>query len=463
MPVEEFRRAAHEVVDWIADYLSDIRDYKVLPDVKPGGLIDALPAGGPEHGEPMEAILDDFCKLVVPGLTHWNHPRFFAWFANSASAPGILGEMLTATLNVNGMLWKSSPAATELEQVTLSWLRQWLGLPEEFFGIIYDTASVASFHALAAARELACPQARTDGASETLTLYVSEHAHNSSEKDALALGIGQRNVRHVPTDAEFRMRPDSLAAMIQEDLSQGKRPFCVVATVGTTSIASIDPVPDIADIAERYGLWLHVDGAYGGPAAVLPEMRHVLAGCERADSIVVNPHKWLLTPMDLSAFYTRRPEILRRAFTLGAPYLDSDADARAVNYCEYGIQLGRRFRALKLWFVMRYFGREGIAAILREHIRLAESFAARIRADANFELAAPVRFALVCFRARRSDKDNRLLLERLNATRQVFLSSTVVNGRFVLRLAIGNIRTSQADIDLLWTLLQDALAHLADH
>ena len=460
MPVEEFRRAAHEAVDWIADFLADIRQYKVLPGVNPGSLIDALPVRGPEAGEPMEAIFDDFCKLVVPGVTHWNHPRFFAWFANSASAPGILGEMLAAALNVNGMLWKSAPAATELEQVTLGWLRQWLGLPEEFFGLIYDTASVSTFHALAAARELACPQARGEGLRETLCLYVSEHAHNSSEKGALALGVGQKHVRHVPTDLEFRMRPDALAAMIEEDIGQGHRPFCVVATVGTTSIASVDPVPAIADIAARFGLWLHVDAAYGGPAAILPEMRHVLDGCERADSIVVNPHKWLLTPMDISVFYTRRPAVLRRAFTLGAPYLESDADSRAVDYCQYGIQHGRRFRSLKLWFVMRSFGREGIAAILREHIRLAQSFAGKIRNDAGFELAAPVQFALVCFRARRSEEKNRLLLERLNATRQVFLSSTVIGGRFVLRLSVGNIRTTQADIDFVWTLLRETLAGL---
>ena len=453
MPVEEFRRTAHEIVDWIADYLQDIRQYPVLPDVEPGDLIDALPASGPERGEPMEIILKDFRTLVAPGITNWNHPRFLAWFANTGSAPGILGEMLAAALNVNGMLWKSSPAATELEQVTLGWLRQWLGLPEQFFGIIYDTASTSSLHALVAARELASPEARSQGTPQDLTLYVSEHAHNSIEKGALTIGIGQRNVRHVPADGEFRMQPEVLASMIEEDRRSGKRPFCVVATVGTTSIASIDPVPEIAGIAERYGLWLHVDAAYGGSPALLPEMRYVLAGCEHADSIVVNPHKWLLTPMDLSVFYTRRPEILRRAFALSAVYLDSADGPRALNYSEYGVQLGRRFRALKLWFVLRYFGREGLAAILRQHICLAENFAEMIRGDANFEIAAPVRFSLVCFRARRPDEFNRRLLERVNSSREVFLSGLVVNGRAVLRLAIGNIRTSREDIERVWTLL----------
>jgi aromatic-L-amino-acid decarboxylase len=460
LPAEEFRRAAHEAVDWIADYLRDIRQRPVLPSVEPGDLIDALPRSGPERGEAIDAILEDFRALIVPGLTNWNHPRFLAWFANTGSCPGILGEMLAAAVNVNGMLWKSSPAATELEQVTLSWLRQWLGLPDEFFGIIYDTASMSSLHALAAARELAAPETRVEGTAANLTLYVSEQAHNSIEKDALTLGIGQRNVRKVPADDEFRMKPEVLAAMIEEDRAAGRRPFCVVATVGTTSTASVDPVIQIADIAERYGLWLHVDGAYGGAAAVVPEMRRLFDGWERADSIVVNPHKWLLTPMDLSVFYTRRPEILRRAFALEAAYLESSEGPRALNYSEYGVQLGRRFRALKLWFVLRFFGREGLIAILREHIRLAGMFAGWIGHEPDFELAAPSRFSLVCFRARRRDEFNRRLLARVNATRELFLSGTVIHGRFALRLAIGNIRTSEHDIERVRELLGQALAEL---
>ena len=460
MPGEEFRRAAHEVVDWIADYLRDIRERPVLPSVEPGELIDALPPTGPDRGESIDAILEDFQRLIVPGLTNWNHPRFLAWFANTGSCPGILAEMLAAAVNVNGMLWKSSPAATELEQVTLSWLRQWLGLPEEFFGIIYDTASMSSFHALAAARELIAPETRDEGTHRDLTLYISEHAHNSVEKDALALGIGQRNVRKVPADDEFRMKPEALAAMIEEDRAAGRRPFCITATVGTTSMAGIDPLTRISDIARRSRLWLHVDAAYGGSAAIVPELRDVFDGWEHADSIVVNPHKWLLTPMDLSVLYTRQPEILRRAFVLNAAYLESSVGPRALNYSEYGLQLGRRFRALKLWFVLRYFGREGLIAILREHIRLAGIFAEKIGREPDFELAAPVRFSLVCFRARRSDECNRRLLERINATGEVFLSGTVIGGRFVLRLAIGNIRTSEQDIERARELLCKTLAEL---
>lgn len=461
VPVEEFRRVAHEAVDWIANYLRDISHRPVLSSAAPGDLIDALPAAGPEHGEPIGAVLEDFDRLIVPALTNWNHPRFLAWFANTGSAPGILGEMLAAAVNVNGMLWKSSPAATELEQVTLGWLREWLGLPPEFFGIIYDTASMSSLHALAAARELAAPETRVQGSPPGLTLYLSEHAHNSIEKGALTLGIGQRNVRKIPVDDEFRMRPDALESAIENDLTAGGRPFCIVATAGTTSMASVDPIPRIAQLAERYRLWLHVDSAYGGAAAVVPEMREWLDGWEKADSIVVNPHKWLLTPVDLSVLYTRRPEILRRAFTLGAAYLESADGPRALNYSEYGVQLGRRFRSLKLWFVLRAFGRDGLIRILREHMRLASVFAEAICRHPGFELAAPVRFSLACFRARRSDEFNRRLLERVNGTGEAFLSSTVIRGQVVLRLAIGNIRTAETDISRVCALLCRAFEELA--
>ncbi len=302
---EDFRRAGHEAIDWISDYLDDARRYPVLPGVKPGELTDQLPRSAPDTGEPIEAILADFHRLIVPAVTHWNHPRFLAYFANSAPGPGVLGELLTAALNPNGMVWKTSPAGTELESVVLGWLREWLGLPDDFFGIVYDTASVSTFHAIAAAREMAQPEVREHGAARGLTLYTSEQAHSSVEKGAIALGIGQRNVRKIPVDTEFRLRPDALATAIEEDRSAGRQPFCVVATVGTTSTTSVDPVREIAEIAERYGLWLHIDAAYAGSAAILPEFRHILDGAGRAHSLVTNPHKWLLTPSDFSAFYTR--------------------------------------------------------------------------------------------------------------------------------------------------------------
>jgi aromatic-L-amino-acid decarboxylase len=454
MTNDEFRRYSHQVVDWMADYLENIRDYPVLPAVRPGDLVDRLPPSAPEQGESMDAILEDFEQSILPAVTHWNHPRFLAYFAISGSPPGILGEMLTATLNVNGMLWKSCPAVTELEQVTLSWLRQWMGLPQELFGIIYDTASIASMHAIAAAREMADPEVRTRGNSGRLTMYTSEHSHSSIEKGAITLGIGQENVRQIPVDENFRMRVDLLRERMDADRQAGHKPFLAVATVGTTSTSSIDPVPAIADVAEEFGVWLHVDAAYGGAAAVVPELRGILAGAERAHSLVVNPHKWLFTPIDLSVFYTSRPEILRRAFSLVPEYLKTGEDPRAVNFMDYGVQLGRRFRALKLWFVMRNLGHEGVCQIIRSHIGFAQKLADLIRAHPDFEVAAPTPFSLICFRYRASDDDNRALLEKVNASGKAFLSHTVLNGRFVLRLAIGNIATQWQDLEEVWDLLR---------
>jgi aromatic-L-amino-acid decarboxylase len=452
MSPDEFRAAGHEVVDWIADYLRDIRDLPVLPDVQPGGLIDALPGAGPENGESMDAILADFRNLIVPGITHWNHPRFFGYFSISASGPGILGEMLAAALNVNHMLWKTSPAATELEQVTLGWLRQWLGLPNDFFGIIHDTASTGSLHAILAARELAAPEVRLTGEHPQLILYASEHAHSSIDRGALAAGIGLDNIRHVPSDDEFRMRPDALASMIAEDIAAGRKPFCVVATAGTTSTTSIDPIEEIGTIARRNNLWFHVDAAYAGSAALLDEHRHILNGAAQADSLVVNPHKWLFTPVDLSILYTRRPEVMRRMLSLeeAPPYLQAAEQDRAVNLADYSLALGRRFRSLKLWFVLRYFGREGISRILRRHMEIARTLAQYISADSRFELAAPVLFSLVCFRYRGSDQDNRDLLDQMNASGRAFLSGTTLHGRFVLRLAIGNVATTEEDVLQTW-------------
>jgi aromatic-L-amino-acid/L-tryptophan decarboxylase len=456
MTPDEFRAAAHQAVDWIADYLRDIRDLPVLPDVQPGALIDRLPKTGPEQGESMDAIFADFRNLIVPGITHWNHPRFFGYFSISASGPGILGEMLAAALNVNHMLWKTGPAATELEQVTLGWLRQWLGLPDDFFGIIHDTASTGSLHAILAARDLAVPDAHRTGKFPPLVLYASEHAHSSIDRGALAAGIGLENIRHVPSDDQFRMRPDAMAAMIEADLAAGRKPFCVVATAGTTSTTSIDPVAQIGAIARRYRLWFHVDAAYAGSAALLDEHRHILDGAAQADSLVFNPHKWLFTPVDLSILYTRRPEVMRRMLSLEAapPYLQATEQDRAVNLAEYSLALGRRFRSLKLWFVLRSFGREGITRILRGHMKMAQDLAQWISADPRFEVAAPVLFSLVCFRYRGSEQDsnvvNRDLLERINSSGRAFLSGTTLQGKFVLRLAIGNMATREDDVRQTW-------------
>jgi len=457
MTPEEFRRHGYKAIDWVADFLTQAERYPVLPPVKPGELTDALPAHGPEKGEPMEAIMADFERLIVPASTQWNHPGFLAYFANSATPESILGELLAATLNGNGMLWKTSPAVTELEQVTLRWLREWCGLPEEWFGLIYDTASVSSMHAIAAAREAADPESRTKGTARGLVVYTSEQAHSSIEKGAIAVGIGQDNVRKVPVDAEFRMRPDALQALVERDVAARLRPCCVSATVGTTSTTSVDPVSAIADICARYGMWLHVDAAYAGAAALAPEFRWAFEGCERADSMVWNPHKWLMVPMDCSVFYTSRPEVLRRAFSLIPEYLATASDPRAVNLMDYGVPLGRRFRALKLWFVLRAYGREGLVAAIREHVRLARGFAGLVENDARFELAAPVRFSVVNFRYRGSDDDNRRILERVNAAGEVFLSSTVLGGKYTLHLAVGNFQTEERHVARAWELVRGAV------
>jgi aromatic-L-amino-acid/L-tryptophan decarboxylase len=462
MDPDEFMRAAETHAKWIAEYFEQIRNHPVLPAVKPGELRLRLPESAPEAGEPIEQIFGDFQSTIFPAATLWNHPRFFAYFAISSSPPAILAEMLAATLNINAMLWKSSPAATELEQVTLSWLRQWLKLPDNFFGVIYDTASVGVFQALAAAREWADPSCRTKGMRPGLVVYISEQTHSSSEKAAIALGFGQENVRKIPVDADFRMRPDLLEQAILTDLAAGRQPCAIVATAGTTSTASIDPIPAIADIAEKHNTWLHVDAAYGGSAAVVPEMNWVIEGAERAHSFTVNPHKWLYVSVDLSVLYTRFPEILKRSASLGAEYLKTSEDTTAINYMDYGIQLGRRFRALKLWYVMRYYGREGILRLLRESLRLAQLLKSWVEEDPAFELSAPVLLSLVCFRHRTGNEFNERLLAEINATGKAFLSHTVLNGKYVLRFAIGNMQTRESDVRETWILIRDLATRLAE-
>jgi aromatic-L-amino-acid decarboxylase len=454
--VEDFRRSAHASVEWIASYLANIRGYPVLPTVKPGELIDALPAHAPEQGESFDAILDDFRSTILPSVTQWNHPGFMAYFGTSASTPGILAEMLIAAMNTNGLHWKTSPAVAELEQVALGWLRQWLGLPPEFFGIIYDTASTSTMHALICAREFAQPESRVEGYRGNLVVYTSEQAHSSVEKGAMAVGIGQNFVRKVPTDPEFRMRPDALRTLIETDLANGLQPGCIVATIGTTSSTSVDPVAECAALAEEFNLWLHVDCAYAGPCALLPECAEHFKGIARAHSVVTNPHKWLMTQMDLSAFYTRKPEILRQALSLVPEYLRASEDPRAVHLMDYGVPLGHRFRGLKLWFILRYFGREGVMQFLRRHMQLAREFAGWVDGDPRFERVAPVPFSTVCFRLRGSDELNKALLEKVNASGSTFLSHTALNGQYVIRIAIGNIATNLADVELAWKLILDA-------
>jgi len=465
---DTFRRYGHHVVDWIADFLRHPERFPVLARVKPGDVREALPLAAPRDPESLDAILADFERVIVPGLTHWNHPGFFAYFAITGSAPGILGELLCAALNVNAMLWRTSPAATELEEVVLDWLRRLLALPPGFRGVIYDTASISSLCALAAAREAAGVDAREAGLAgrsdlPRLRVYASEQAHSSIEKAAIILGLGQAGVRKIPADAEFRMDAEALARAVAEDRAGGWRPIAVSATVGTTATTSVDPVPAIAEVATREGLWLHVDAAYGGAAAILPEYRHVLAGCERADSIVVNPHKWLFTPIDCSAFFCRRPEILKQAFSLVPTFLQTPEGSAVENFMDYGPQLGRRFRALKLWMVLRAYGRTGLEARLREHIRLGQLFAGWVDGDPDWERLAPVPFSTVVFRLRPHGWDtadprlnplNERLLEGVNASGEVFLSHAVLAGRYALRLAVGNIRTEEQHVARAWEILR---------
>lgn len=453
---DELRRQGAAALEWVADYLEKIRDFPVMPRMNPGDLVDALPREAPQDGEPMEAVFSDFREKILPAVNHWNHPRFHAYFSVSASGPGILGELVSAALNVNGMLWISCPAAVELELVVMNWLRQWLGLPEGFFGMIHDTASISTLHAIGAARAAADPGLREEGASPGLVLYTSEHAHSSVEKAAMALGIGRKNVRKIPVDSAYRMRPDLLEKAVREDRAAGRRPFCVVSTVGTTSVTSVDPVAEIQDVAGREGLWHHIDAAYGGAAAMLEENRWMLAGAERADSLVMNPHKWLFTPIDCSAFFCRRPEMLREAFSLTPPYLASKEDPRAVHLMDYRIALGSRFRALKLWFVMRHFGYRRVCAIIRQHIEWAKELAAWIGAHPKLEVAAPVLMSLVCFRHRGGDEATRRLMQKVNDSGVAFLSGNVLDGRQVARIAIGNIKTTREDVRTTWEAVRRA-------
>jgi len=453
--MSDFREFGHKLIDWVADYLESSERFPVLSTIQPNDIIDGLPAHGPEQGETLDRIFDDFERVILPGITHWNHPRFLAFFANTSSPPAVLAELLAAALNANGILWKTSPAVTELEVVTLHWLLHWLGLPQDWFGMILDTASTSTLHAIAAARVAMAPETRELGAPNDLLLYASDQAHSSVEKGAMALGFGRANVRSIGSDAEFRMRPDLLEEAILRDREAGLRPCCVVATVGTTSTTSIDPVEEIADIAQREGLWLHVDAAYAGSAAVVPEFRWILEGCERADSLVFNPHKWLMVPVDCSILYCRHPDVLRQAFSL-VPEILRTTDG-GLNMMDYGIPLGRRFRALKLWFVLRYYGHEGLAAIIREQVAMTQQLKDKIAADPRFEICAPSELSVVCFRQQGSDETNRLLLDGVNGSGRFFISSTVVHGRYILRIAVGNIQTTRATLDELWSLL-DALA-----
>lgn len=467
MPKEDFRRFGHEIVDRIADYFESIDKFPVLSQVEPGWLTSELPTGPPEQGEEFGEVLSDVDRLILPAVTHWNHPNFHGLFSTSTSSVGVFGEMFAAAFDMKAMLWRTSPASTELEDVVLDWLRQMMGLPDHFEGIIYDTASVSTMHAIAAARERAGLKVRELGMSgrtdlPLMRVYASEHVHSSIDKSCITLGLGTRSLRKIAVNERFEMIPEALAEAIEEDLEAGFVPICVIPTIGTTSSSSVDPVDAIADICEKHGVWLHVDTAYAGSAAILPEMQHHFKGCERADSIVTNPHKWLFTPFDLSVLYCRDLGDLKQAFSLVPEYLKTNDESSVKNGMDYGIQLGRRFRALKLWFVIRYFGREGLVDRIREHCRLANLFASWVTESSNFELLAPVPFALVCFRARPEgvedlDAFNEHLMNEINASGEAYLSHTKLNGVFTLRLSVGSIRVEERHLNKVWDLLNRKL------
>ncbi len=463
MSPEQFRDAGHALIDWIADDLAEPQRRPVAPRVSPGELVDKLPAAPPETAAPSETILKDFERLILPHTVGWSHPGFMAYFAAGGSPEGALAETLMASLNNVGLLWKASPALVELEQVSLGWLAQWLNLPAEWFGMIHTTASEASLHAVIAAREARAERGPLD--LNKLVMYTSEHAHSSIEKAMTALGHGREACRKIATDAEFRMLPGALDEAVRRDLEAGLEPIAVCATIGTTSVSSVDPVEAIADVAAGHGLWLHVDAAYAGPCAMLAEHAAYFRGVERADSFLTNPHKWMFSPMGVTAFYTSRPEALRRALGVAPEYLRSAQDPRAVNFMEYAIPLGRPFRGLKLWYLMRSFGREGYQRLLREHIRWARWLAEQVDEHPSFERMAPTPFSLVCLRAKPAGADeaelnalNEKLLEAVNRTGEFFLSHTKLNGKLTIRVAIGNLRTSEDHVRRLWELLQAELS-----
>ena len=470
VPPEEFRRQLHELADWIADYREKIESLPVAPNARPGAIIGALPKQGPEDGEPLDRIFADIRRLIVPGMVHWGHPMFLGYFGWTTTAPGILGEIITAPLNVNAMTWRTSPAATELETLVIDWLRQWMQLPKEFDGVVYDTASVGVMHALAVAREEAAPGARKLGLAgradlPTFRIYAAEQAHSSAEKAAIALGLGEENVQRVGCDADFRMDVSALREMIARDQRAKFKPLATVATVGTTSTASVDPVLEIAEICHEHKMWLHIDGAYGAGLALLPEQKWVTAGWSKADSLVVNPHKMLFVPLDFSVLYVRDLERLRRVFTLVPEYLRGDTVEAEKNYMDYGIQLGRRFRALKAWMVFRAFGRAGMAARIREHLRLANLLADWIRSDNRFQLASPVVMPVVCFRfigapEKEMDKLNSEIVERINASGRAYLTQTKLRGRTVMRIGLGNILTTEEHLRKAWELIQKTVTEI---
>ena len=469
MPPDEFRRQGHAVIDWIADYYSRVESFPVLSRVQPGEIRAKLPQSAPQHGEAFDQILADMERVILPGITHWQSPNYYAYFPANASGPAILGDLLSSGLGVQGMLWSTSPACTELETHVLDWLIPMLGLPDKFRstsaggGVIQDTASSASLCALLAARERATQFASNRrGCNGKLVAYCSTQTHSSIEKGVKIAGLGSDNLRQIEVDENFAMRPDALARQIEGDQQSGLVPCFVCATVGTTSSCAIDPVREIARICREHNLWLHVDSAMSGTAALCPEFRFINSGVESADSYTFNPHKWMFTNFDCNCFYVADRKHLIQTLSVLPEYLRNKAteSGAVIDYRDWHIQLGRRFRSLKLWFVIRHYGIEGLQHHIREHIRLAQSFAGWVRSDSRFELAAPANLNLVCFRLRSGDDANQALMDRLNSSGDLYLTHTRLNGKLTLRLCVGQTNTQARHVERAWQRIQQETAKL---
>lgn len=472
MNPSEFRRHAHAFVDWMADYLEQVETYPVRAQVKPGEIASRLPVSPPDRGEPMERIFEDFRSVVLPGMTHWQHPSFFAYFQANSSPPSVLAEMLTATLGAQCMLWQTSPAATEMETRVLDWLRQMLGLPEGFTGVIQDSASSAILCAILTARERATGWRANEegvGGVEPLTVYCSTETHSATEKNVKIAGLGRRNLRKIPVDDRFAMRADALEAELAKDRAAGATPVCVVATLGTTGVGAVDPLRAIGEVCRRHGVWLHVDAAWAGSALLLPAHRWMIDGIEHADSFVTNPHKWLLTNFDCSAYFVRDPDALVRTFEILPAYLKTRERGQVIDYRDWSVQLGRRFRALKLWFVIRSYGVEGLRRLIADHVALAREAEGWIAAAEDFELMAPRRLSLLNFRWHprgvddppELDRLNARLLEALNDSGALYLTPNRVRGAGALRLVIGQRATERRHVEAAWARIRDTARALA--
>lgn len=462
MDTGTFRQQAHEFVDWLADYFENIEQYPVKSPVNPGDVKRKLPQEPPHTPEDMQTIFQDFKTIIMPGISHWQHPGWFAYFPANNSPASVLAEILTAGLGVQGMIWDTSPAATELEEVVMQWLRKMMQLPDSFTGVIQDTASTATLCALLSAREK-CTDfgVNQKGFQKTLRVYTSSQTHSSIEKGVKIAGFGKENLVYIDTDDNHALRPEALERAIREDIEKGFVPCCVVATLGTTSSMAMDPLKEIGHICHAQNLWLHVDAAFAGTAAIVPEYRSFMKGIEQADSFVFNPHKWMLTNFDCSAYYVKEPQILKRTFSIMPEYLKTSADEKVNNFRDWGIQLGRRFRALKLWFVIRSYGVEGIRKMVQKHVELACTFERWVKQDDRFEILAPVNLSLVCFRhvvpgleEEEVNRINKQLLEKINASGEVYLTHTVLQNKFCLRLSIGQRTTTLRHVQKVWDLLQ---------